>query len=228
MFLANSGTRFFLAWFLLGAFFLSLSIVFFTGTWDKIPAALRYLFLGLVLFCLLLFLIVEGCVFSGFTQSKEPDLDYLIVLGAQVRKNGPTRSLKYRLDAACEYLRLNEHTQCIVSGGQGYNEPASEAQVMHDYLVEKGIPSARILLEDKSVNTMENIRNSSVYLDKESDRVGIVTNDFHVFRAVHLARRQGYKHLSAISSPSTILYLPNNMTREFFGILKDFLLGHLA
>ena len=226
--LANSGTKFFLIWFLLGGFFLVLSMLFLTGSWERLPDIFRKVFCVLVLFGLTFFLAVEGCVLSGFSQRGEPELDYLIVLGAQVRKSGPTRSLKYRLDAAYDYMIANEHTRCVVSGGQGCNEPDSEARIMCDYLVSKGISADRILLEDKSVNTMENIRNSSAFLNKEVDHVGIVTNNFHVFRAMHLSRRQGYQHICAISAPSTRLYLLNNMTREFFGILKDFAVGNLA
>ena len=226
--LANSGTKFFLIWFLAGGFFGALAALIATGFWMRLPAFLRGSLIGILVLGLVLFLIVEGLVLSGFGKKEESDLDYLIVLGAQVRKSGPTLSLKYRLDTAARYLEENPDTICIVSGGQGSNEPDSEAQVMHDYLVEKGISFERILMEDTSTNTMENIQNSSGFFDKATAHVGIVTNNFHVFRAIHLAKRQGYQHVSAISAPSTLLYLPNNMVREFFGILKDFVMGHLA
>ena len=93
-----------------------------------------------------------------------PDnLDYLIVLGAQVYKNGPSPVLKFRLDKAYEYLSANPETRCIVTGGQGSNEPFTEASCMADYLVKRGIDSGRIILEDKSTTTAQNLTNSNEY-----------------------------------------------------------------
>lgn len=114
-------------------------------------------------------------------------LDYIIVLGAQVRKDGPSPVLKYRLDKAVEYLNENPDTVCIVSGGQGSNEPWTEAEGMAQYLQEKGIDTARILTEDQSQTTEQNITNSKMLM-KEGASVGIVTNNFHVFRALQIAK----------------------------------------
>ncbi|MDE7277605.1 MAG: YdcF family protein, partial [Lachnospiraceae bacterium] len=175
----------------------------------------------------LLFIIVEGCIISSYRAKGEPNLDYLIVLGAQVKEKGPSAALKFRLDTAYDYLVENENTLCIVSGGQGANEPHSEAQGMYDYLVERGIAKERIIMEDKSTDTSENIAFSSVFLDMEKDRVGIVTNNFHVFRGVHLAKHQGIRNVCGIAAPSNIYFQLNNMVREFFGILKDLVCGNL-
>lgn len=95
--------------------------------------------------------------------------------------------LKYRLDKAVEYLNENPDTVCIVSGGQGSNEPWSEAEGMARYLQEKGIDTARILTEDQSQTTGQNITNSKKLM-KEGASVGIVTNNFHVFRALQIAK----------------------------------------
>ena len=125
--------------------------------------------IGLLVFC-----IVEGCVISQMHADGRGGLDYIIVLGAQVRKDGPSPVLKYRLDKAVEYLNENPDTVCIVSGGQGSNEPWSEAEGMARYLQEKGIDTARILPEDKSQTTEQNITNSKMLM-KEGASVGIVT-----------------------------------------------------
>ena len=116
---------------------------------------------------------------------------------------------------------------CALPIWQGANEPHSEAQGMYDYLVKKGIDKERIIMEDRSTNTSENIAFSSVFLDMENDRVGIVTNNFHVFRGVHLAKHQGIRYVCGIAAPSDIYFLLNNMIREFFGILKDLVCGNL-
>ena len=148
------------------------------------------------------------------------------MLGAQLKTTGPSRVLQYRLDTAYEYLTAHPDTKVIVSGGQGSNEPASEAQGMCDYLVKRGIEPDRIILEDRSVNTEQNIRFSKDFLQADTDKVGIVSNNFHVFRAVKLAKAAGYRNVVGIAAPATAFYLPNNMLREFFGVVKDFLMGH--
>ena len=85
--------------------------------------------------CLASFLIIEGLIISQMHVAGPDNLDYLIVLGAQVYKNGPSPVLKFRLDKAYEYLSANPETRCIVTGGQGSNEPFTEASCMADYLV---------------------------------------------------------------------------------------------
>jgi len=180
----------------------------------------------LFLLMLAVFLFTEGCIISGFSKNTDKELNYIVVLGAQLKTTGPSRVLQYRLDTAYEYLTAHPDTKVIVSGGQGSNEPASEAQGMYDYLVKRGIEPDRIVLEDKSVNTEQNIRFSKEFLQADTDKVGIVSNNFHVFRAVKLAKAAGYRNVVGIAAPATAFYLPNNMLREFFGVAKDFLMGH--
>ena len=105
----------------------------------------------------------------------------------------------------------------VVSGGQGADEHISEAQGMYDYLVAHGLEADRILLEDQSVNTVQNLAFSAKNFDKEKDEVLIVSNNFHVFRAVGIARRQGYQKVSGLAARGYWFLLPNNMLREFVG-----------
>lgn len=223
----KSGTRFYLVWGFGGFCFLGLALFLHFGLWLKLPLLLRRIIAAGIIFGILSFVIAEGCILSHYRAKGKPDLDYIIVLGAQVKERGPSAALKFRLDTAYGYLVENEGTICIVSGGQGPNEPWSEAEGMYDYLIERGIAPERILLEDKSTDTSENIAFSSVYLDMESDTVGIVTNNFHVFRGVHLARHYGIKNVCGIAAPSNIYFQLNNMVREFFGIMKDLVCGNL-
>lgn len=223
----RTGTRFYLIWGLGGVFFLGLFFFLHFGIWLKLPLILRKMILAVSVLLILLFLVVEGCILSGFRAKADAGLDYLIVLGAQVKENGPSAALKFRLDAAYEYLVENENTLCIVSGGQGANEPCSEAQGMYDYLTGLGIAPGRILLEEQSTDTSENIAFSAELLDIEQDKVGIVTNNFHVFRGVHLAKHFGFKNVSGIAARSNVYFQLNNMLREFFGIVKDVICGNL-
>ncbi len=224
----KSGTRFYLVWGFGGVCFLGLAFFLHFDLWLRLPSFMRRIIVIGLIFGILTFVIVEGCIISQCRAKGEAGLDYIIVLGAQVKENGPSAALKFRLDTAYDYLTENEGTMCIVSGGQGPNEPCTEAEGMAAYLIGRGIDPARILLEDKSTDTSENIAFSSVYLDMENDTVGIVTNNFHVFRGVHLAKHYGIRHVCGIAAPSDIFFQVNNMVREFFGIIKDLIFGNLV
>ena len=221
----GTGTWFFLIWGIMGIAF-TLWGIFRGRIWHVMPHWLNITAGTLFLLMLAVFLFTEGCIISGFSKNTDKELDYIVVLGAQLKTTGPSRVLQYRLDTAYEYLTAHPDTKAIVSGGQGSNEPASEAQGMYDYLVKRGIEPDRIVLEDKSVNTEQNIRFSKEFLQADADKVGIVSNNFHVFRAVKLAKAAGYRNVVGIAAPATAFYLPNNMLREFFGVVKDFLMGH--
>ena len=221
----GTGTWFFLIWGIMGVAF-TLWGIFRGHIWHVMPHWLNITAGTLFLLMLAVFLFTEGCIISGFSKNTDKELDYIVVLGAKLKTTGPSRVLQYRLDTAYEYLTAHPDTKAIVSGGQGSNEPASEAQGMYDYLVKRGIEPGRIVLEDKSVNTEQNIRFSKEFLQADADKVGIVSNNFHVFRAVKLAKAAGYRNVVGIAAPATAFYLPNNMLREFFGVVKDFLMGH--
>ena len=222
---AGSGTAFFIVWFLIGAAFILLAVLLRRGIpgrcWAAMPSLARW-GIGILLgFFAASFLIAETCILSSFREKGEKDLDFLIVLGAQVWPSGPSITLRHRLDAAAEYLLENEGTRCIVSGGQGYNEPETEAAAMKRYLTDRGIAPERLIPEDKATSTRENIRFSMAYLDPDKDRVGIVTNNFHLFRGKSLAKKAGIRFVSGIAADSNRLFLPNNLLREFFGTVKD-------
>lgn len=225
--MVGSGTWFFAVWYVIGAVLLALAWALHSGAWNALPLALRRVFQVLCAAVLVVVAGTQALVLGDFNDRGEPDLDYIIVLGAQVREGGPSLVLKYRLDAAYDYLQANPDTVCIVSGGQGANEPRPEADVMAEYLRARGIDGSRILVERESLNTYQNIRNSMQLFDARNARVGIVTNNFHVYRGVHLARAQGIEHACGIAAPARPWYLPNNMLRESFGIVKDFAQGNL-
>ncbi|MCL2736051.1 MAG: YdcF family protein [Propionibacteriaceae bacterium] len=110
----------------------------------------------------------------------------------------------------------------VVSGGQGSDEARSEASAMAEYLVDKGVPSASILMEDLSRTTAENVVNTKAMLAREGidARVVAVTNNFHAFRAALLLRREnipGY----ALGSRTAGYYWPAATIREFVAILRD-------
>lgn len=223
----GSGTKFWLIWEAIGGLFF-LWAVLVQKDFFAVHAKAGRIFHALVIIASIVLVTFCGMIVGEFNAKGKANLDYIIVLGAQVRENGPSVVLRYRLDEAITYLSENSDTICIVSGGQGANEPCSEAEGMAKYLLEKGIDEKRILLEDQSRNTVQNIQNSQKLLEHPDNSVGIVTNNFHLFRAMHIAETQHIENVYGISAYSKPLYLPNNILRECFGILKDWMVGNIS
>jgi uncharacterized SAM-binding protein YcdF (DUF218 family) len=221
----RTGSKFYLFWFAAGFLSLLLAAISYFQWWTRFPKSVRYGILGICAMGMLSFLVVEGCILSQFGKKGRPGMKYLIVLGAQVYETRPSLVLRYRLDAALDYLNENPETICIVSGGQGQNEPRPEADVMAEYLEAHGIAASRILRERKSETTDQNISFSRKLMKDESS-VAVVTNNFHLFRACQIARNSGLEEIEGISAPSSPAYLPNNMIREFFAEVKYLMKSH--
>lgn len=222
----GSGTSFWLIWEAIGLCFFIWAIFVHKGFF-AVYKKLGMLFHVLVAIGVMVLAILFDMIGTEFTAKGSPNLDYIIVLGAQVREDGPSVVLRYRLEAAIDYLNKNPDTICIVSGGQGKNEPFSEAEGMAEYLIANGIEQDRIVLEDESTSTVENIHNSKLLMELPYNGVGIVTNNFHVFRATQIAKAQGLEGVCGIAADSSVLYLPNNMLRECCGILKDWIMNNI-
>ena len=224
----NFGSYFFLIWGVIGVFCAAWAwVLTHRAVHDRIPGWFRITFRGLVIAGVLLLLIIEGMIVSEFGATAADGADYVIVLGAQWKTTGPSYVLQKRLDKAVEYLQANPETQVIVSGGQGYDEPISEAEGMKGYLENAGIDPERILMEDASTNTTQNLIYSGELLDKSENHVVIITNNFHMFRALAIARKQGYLQVEGLSAGTYAITVPNNLLREAFGVIKDFMANHL-
>ena len=227
-FFVGHGTNFYFIWLILAVVVMTFAILLKRGFFiSHFPLWIRRTFVILLCMGVMIFGIVEGFIISGFSMKGQPGADYVIVLGAQMKADGPSKALQYRLDEAIRYLNENPSSKVIVSGGQGSDEHISEAQGMYEYLVEKGIEKDRIIKEDKSVNTTQNLAFSAEYLDRERDSVAVVTNNFHVFRAVKIAEKAGYQNVCGIAAKGEPFLQINNMMREFFGVMKDFLFGNM-
>ncbi len=176
---------------------------------------------------ILFFIILEGILIVNGRSIPKDNCDYVIVLGAQVRGKTISRALKNRLDTAYAYLEKNPDTIVIVSGGQGPGEDITEAQAMSDYLLSKGIDKSRIIMEDKSTNTYENLKFSKEFIKDPASNVVIVTNDFHVFRSLGIARKLDYTNLSGLGAPSDDILIISYYVREFMAVIKDKLVGNI-
>lgn len=194
--------------------------------------------LGVVLAVgILSFSVTEGKIIHGMTSDPEEELDYLIVLGAQVKKTVPSKALGLRLQKACEYLKEHSQTKAVLSGGQGSGEEIAEAECMYRYLTEHGIPEERLLKEECSTTTRENLMYSArVLADSRQEvttetvlgsKIGLVSNNFHIYRALLLAEKFGYRKVYGVPAASDWKLQIHYMVREYFAVLKAKIRGDI-
>jgi len=158
----------------------------------------------------------------------EPDKDWLIVLGCGLKKDGtPTPLLRGRLDLALGFderqrRETGKTARFVVSGGQGPDEAQSEAASMRDYLLSKGIPDERVIVEDKSTDTAENMRFSKQKIEEAGGggEIAFFTTNYHVFRAGLKARRVKMRAVG-MGAPTKWYFWPNAAVREFVGLLTE-------
>ncbi|GAA0179283.1 YdcF family protein [Clostridium sediminicola] len=215
-------------WIIMGVAFFCVSIYIFMRSKGLVNIHINKTFkisLSMsILFLFSTFLIFETIIISKSVYNKMEKADYLIVLGAGLRGSTMSKMLSDRMEKALEYLSLYPDTKVIVSGGKGPDEDISEAKAMKAYLIEKGIKEEKIIMEDKSTSTMENLIYSKDILDKieniKIDEVALITNGFHVYRAEFLAKRVGLD-VKGIAAKSYIYAAPNFYVREYFAFIKS-------
>lgn len=186
--------------------------------------AARVIFSVLTAFAAVLFILaLIISVFMIKAANNKPDnASVLVVLGCRVKGEKPSLMLEKRINAAYEYLAQNPDAVAVLSGGQGSDELISEAECMYRELVKKGIDPVRLILEDKSVNTRENIRNSfHIIAEKGLDgkiagEIAVVTNEFHQYRAKLIAHKEG-KEVSAVTADTMLFLLPTYWVRDCLG-----------
>jgi uncharacterized SAM-binding protein YcdF (DUF218 family) len=184
----------------------------------------RFLFIAvLFLFCMIIYFSLLHMKIREHSHLEATNhRDYLIILGARVKGTEPSLALQYRIDVAADYLKKNPDTIAIASGGQGSGEEISEAAAIKNSLLEAGIQGERILLEDKSTNTVENIKFSKKLLPANLDEGVLVTNDFHLYRAKSIAKDQGLK-VEGLPAETPLIAVPKSYLREYLAISKYFL-----
>lgn len=180
----------------------------------------------------LCFAALFGAVICGSYDHIQGEPQVMVILGCQVKNDGPSQLLRDRLDEALTYLDDHPDLTVVVSGGQGPDEPSTEARAMADYLMEEGVEEDQILLEDQSHNTVQNFRYTAQLLeeqgyDLENTQVLVVSNGFHLTRARMLAERTGFEEVSTLAAPSS--HLPSRLKmyiREPLALAKSFLFDH--
>ncbi|SDB46662.1 Uncharacterized SAM-binding protein YcdF, DUF218 family [Ruminococcaceae bacterium FB2012] len=178
-----------------------------------------------------LILFAAGMTFSGFCTVKmlgamNEDNDSpsaVVVLGCQVRGQRPSKMLKRRLDTAIEYLNEHKELPVIVSGGKGYDEEISEALCMKNYLSENGISEDRIIMEDRSESTDQNLEYSFAILDEMGlpRSIVLITDGYHQYRAQLIAEKHGAEKIGSRSASTEFRFIPTYWVREWFAILQE-------
>ena len=193
-------------------------------------------------------------VFFGAAGSAQKGLDYVIVLGSRQKEHSQVSStLKRRLERAIEYAQENPDTVLVLSGGPEQPGEQSEAQVMYNYLLYNGVRPEQMLLEERSSSTVENVAFSRLIIEQDRRQkrlirerflappllrggarvedkpveVGILTSNFHVYRAVATAKKWGFANVSgigAVSDPTLFIHL---CVRECASIIKDRIVGNM-
>ena len=193
------------------------------------------------LFCFVQYFIIKEYITDRKAVNENKKVDYVIILGARVKGEKPAKSLMERIKAATEYLKENPEVKVIATGGKGKNEGIAEGVAIKRELLKNGISEDRIILEDKSKNTVENfrfslekIRNSENGKNKNSENNGnrkikvlIVTNDYHIFRSKNIARKVGFDNkdyeIYGLPAKTPLISIPQSYFREFLSNVNYFL-----
>ena len=165
---------------------------------------------------------------ASFGSPREP-IDYLVVLGAKVNPNGPSVSLWDRICAAYDYMEAHPDVTVIVSGGQGTDEPITEAECMFRELVALGIHPQRIWIEDKATSTWENLNFSLDLIEDRTgsrpEKLGVLSSEYHLFRASLFAKKCGVEFVGIPARTSRASQMINHFMREVAGVWHYLLLG---
>lgn len=189
--------------------------------WNKIPESM-YDRVEVIIFVLILAMIVSMDVVYNAGKTTATDEAVIIVLGCRVKGDAPSLALEGRVETAYRFLLSNPQAVAILSGGQGKDENISEAECMVRMLTARGIANERLIPEDKSTSTDENIRFSLEIIEKTglSKRAAVATSEYHQKRAKMICERYGLT-VSAQSSKTMPILLPTFLLREVAGIIKE-------
>ena len=195
-----------------------------TNVYEKpllLIADLVYKMLSFI-FIYLLFLMAMYCISAILNLihiGRNKKLDYIIVLGAGIKGKQVTPLLAGRIDKGIELLKYNPNAKLILSGGMGPGEDIPEGVAMAAYAKDKGVSDERIIVEDKSKNTYENLLFSSKLIDKENPKLALVTTSYHVFRALVFAKKLNIPCIG-YGSKTKWYFTLNALIREYIGYLS--------
>lgn len=155
-------------------------------------------------------------------NSSIPKVDAVIIPGAFVYSSGKVSDiLKDRLDTALELMKNNKDLKIIVTGDHG-DPNYDEVNAMRNYLEQRGIPTANIFMDHAGFSTYESIYRAKEIFDV--NKAVIVTQDYHLKRAVYIARKKGIEAYGVTADKHVYVEIKKYQVRESFAICKDFFL----
>ena len=199
----------------LGAYFLFMGL-----TANKLPKT-RNVITALAVIGILFVAVLSGIILSDVRGDVDAPCDYVIVLGAGIRGETPSRTLADRLERTLEYMNKNPDCVAIVSGGQGEDEDITEALAMERYLISHGVQKDRIIKEEKSRNTHENMIYSREIIEElGGGKVAVISSDYHIYRARSLAENTGMTPVMLSARTELPILFTNCLLREAFALVK--------
>ena len=189
----------------------------------------RRIFTGILILGLLVVGITEAIIIkASFGDPLEP-VDYVVVLGAKVNRDGPSVSLMDRICAAYEYAESHPDTILVLSGGQGTDEPITEADCMYRELIALGVDPMQLRLEVNATSTWENLNFSLEYIEHETGfrpaKIGVISSEYHLFRASLFAKACDVEFVGIPARTSRWGQRINHFMREVAGVWHYLLLG---
>ena len=178
---------------------------------------------------LLVVAVTEVFILKASLGDPKEQVQYMVVLGAKVRESGPSVSLWDRIHAAADYLEEHPDTVAIVSGGQGPDEPMTEAKAMYDELIALGIHPDRVWMEEKATSTWENLNFTLDLIEEKTGerpgKLGILSSEYHLFRAKLFAKECGVEAVGIPARTSRLSQRINHFMREVAGVWHYLILG---
>ena len=164
-------------------------------------------------------------------QQPRAQAAYAIILGAKVNGQVPSLTLACRIEGALDYLKEEEGTLAIATGGQGPGEDLPEGQVIADWLLAGGIGGERILVDAISTTTRENLLEARALIEGAGgsleEPVVIVSSSYHLYRSQRLAKALGFESVSGKACHAVPFLEFHYILREGAALVKERLLGHL-
>jgi len=187
------------------------------------------LFTAVLILGLLVVGITEALIIRASFGDPLEEVQYMVVLGAKVNRDGPSVSLLDRICSAYAYLDEHPQTIAVLSGGQGTDEPITEAECMYRELVMLGIDPRQLRMEVKATSTWENLKFSLDLIEAETgvrpDKIGVLSSEYHLLRASLFARACHVDFVGIPARTSRWEQRINHFMREVAGIWHYLLLG---
>ena len=203
------------------------TVALWQRVWETVLGKTVLITLTALVGAVMVLFVVVSCMMAAAACRPAPENATLVVLGAGLRGERPSRTLRERLAVAYDYLMEHPDAVCILTGGQGPDELISEAEAMRRWLVDKGIDEGRLYVEDKSTSTDENFEFSRQVAQQHglSLNAAVVTQEFHQCRAQLLAQKHGFDTVGAVTAHTKWDLFPSYWIRDFAGLCRLFLLG---